>query len=56
MPRIRKRLKEKGWVIHCAPCEETARRASAGVGVMWEEDEANVYPEKIKDGELQKGI
>ena len=50
MPRIRKRLKEKGWAIHCGPCDETGRRASAGVGVMWKEDEVKVYPERIKDG------
>ena len=32
LPKIRKRLREKGWAIHCGPCDETGRRASAGVG------------------------
>ena len=54
MPRIRKRLREAGWAIHCGPCDETGKIASAGVGVMWREDEVKVYPEQIKDGELYK--
>ena len=29
LPKIRKRLKEAGWAIHCGPCDETGRRASA---------------------------
>ena len=54
LPKIRKRLREAGWPIHCGPCDETGKRASAGVGVMCREDEVKVYPEKIKDGELYK--
>ena len=46
MPKIRKRLTEIGWAIHCGPCDETGKRASAGVGVMWKEDEVTVYQER----------
>ena len=49
MAKIRKRLKEAGWSIHCTPCDESGSRPAAGVGVMWRDDQVKIYPEKIKD-------
>ena len=46
-----------GWSIHFGPCDESSKVASAGVGVMWRDDEVQVYPEKIGDeASLMPGI
>ena len=43
-----------GWSIHFGPCDESSKVASAGVGVMWRDDEVQVYPEKIGVEDLAK--
>ena len=50
--KIMRQMRNKGWRIHFGPCDETGRNATAGVGVMWKEDEVKIYPEVMKDQDL----
>ena len=50
----RRELRGLGWSVHFGPCDESSKVASAGVGVMWRDDEVQVYPEKIGDEDLAK--
>ena len=52
--RIKKEMKDRGWMIHFGPANEEGKTAEAGVGVMWKGNEVQIFPERIKDEELQK--
>ena len=45
---MKKQAREAGWSIHFSPSNEGGKKASAGVGVMWRDDEVKVYPEKVR--------
>ena len=46
-------FKDAGWQIHCSPCNESGKRASAGVRGLWKEDEVKIYPDMITYDELR---
>lgn len=47
-------MKDEGWRVHLGPCDETGKDAAAGVGVMWKEEDVNVYPEPRRDEEMKQ--
>ena len=50
---MRRQFAKAGWRIHLSPCDESGKKASAGVGVIWREDEVHIFHKKIHDSDLQ---
>ena len=54
--RHKKELRDLGWEVHFGPSDETGKVAAAGVGVMWRAEQVQVFPEKMRDEELNKAM
>ena len=52
--RYKKELRDLGWEVHFGPSDEAGKVAAAGVGVMWNAEEVQAFPEQMKDEDLIK--
>ena len=50
--KFRKQIREAGWRMHLSPCDESGKKAAAGVGVIWREGDVQIFHEKLRGGAI----
>ena len=52
--KMRRQLRQAGWMVHLGPSDESGKKPSAGVGVMWREGAVQIFHQKVKGEALRE--